>query len=237
MNISKTAAEALGAVPPVTYKPSDNSQQQPADTATVVSYGSGHAAVADISLRAYAAADAGEYAPTLPPEAPSSPVPAAPSPRLAQALSAYSGTDRATAAVTPGRLAAGSEGVLDVTRYGRTNADDPAAVALADRLGGIPSATIPGFPGREFDAVSRDYVAQTTGAVSAVTKPHNYMDQGRREQMRVTMQAARQESKTALFEFTAGTPHPDVASTLQRYASRYNADYRISDPSHPAPGA
>ena len=62
-------------------------------------------------------------------------------------------------------------------RYKPTGDADEAAEALAQRLGGLPGQTITGFGNREFDAISDDYVAQTTASRSAVTKPNNFSQQ------------------------------------------------------------
>lgn len=104
---------------------------------------------------------------------------------------------------------------------------DPAAALLAARLGGLPSQTIAGFGNREFDAVSDDFVAQTTASRSAVTRPANFLTSPRKAQIRATLEAAKQEDKTAYFEFTAGRPHPEVVACIKRNALRIGADCRI----------
>ena len=107
---------------------------------------------------------------------------------------------------------------------------DPAAQALAARLGGEASRRIDGFGNREFDAVSDDYVAQTTSAASAVTQPHNFLTRARREQIRATLAAARQGGKAAYFEFTAGEPHQEVKNFITRNAARVGVGCRIVFP-------
>ena len=104
---------------------------------------------------------------------------------------------------------------------------DAAAEDLADRLGGLPSQTVSGFGRREFDAVSDAYIAQTTSSRSAVTKPDNFLTGDRKAQIRATLQAARQEGKTAYFEFTAGMPHAEVLDCIARNAARFGALYVI----------
>ena len=100
---------------------------------------------------------------------------------------------------------------------------DPAAQALAIRLDGKASQTVAGFGNREFDTVSDLYIAQTTASQSAVERPDNFLTISRRDQIRATLAAAKQEGKTAYFEFTAGTPHPDIAAFIRRNAERLEA--------------
>jgi len=104
---------------------------------------------------------------------------------------------------------------------------DPAAALLAARLGGQPSQTVAGFANREFDAISDDFIAQTTASQSAVTKPGNFLTPHRKAQIRATLQAAKQEGKTAYFEFAAGAPHPEVVACIDRNALRLEASYVI----------
>ena len=105
---------------------------------------------------------------------------------------------------------------------------DAAAQALAARLGGLPSQTVPGFGNREFDAVSLKFIAQTTAAQSAVTKPANLLTSARKSQIRATLQAAKQEGKIAYFEFTAGKPHPEVIDCIDQNSLRFGAAYLIA---------
>ncbi len=107
---------------------------------------------------------------------------------------------------------------------------DPAAALLAARLGGLSSQTIAGFGNREFDAVSPVFIAQTTASQSAVAKPGNFLTRDRKAQSPATLEAAKQENKTAYFEFTAGNPHPEVAACIDRNALRLEAKYVIASP-------
>jgi RHS repeat-associated protein len=102
---------------------------------------------------------------------------------------------------------------------------DPAAVALARKLGGQASVAIEGFA-NEFDAVSPRYVAQTTNAVSALLKPGNYLSSSRRAQIKATLQAARALGRKAYFEFTNGV-HSDVIDYIRRNAAEVGVDYVI----------
>jgi hypothetical protein len=112
-------------------------------------------------------------------------------------------------------------------RHYATGDKDAAAELLAARLGGLPSQTVPGFDNREFDAVSDEFIAQTTASQSAITKPGNFLTSNRKAQIRATLLAAKQEGKTAYFEFTAGQPHPEVVACIRRNALRSGAVYRI----------
>ena len=112
-------------------------------------------------------------------------------------------------------------------RYKPTGDTDEAAEALAQRLGGLSSRTIPGFGDREFDVVSDDYVAQTTASRSAVIKPNNFLTSDRKAQIRATLRAAQQESRIAYFEFTAGRPHAEVVDCIDRNARRLGTNYVI----------
>ena len=104
---------------------------------------------------------------------------------------------------------------------------DAAAKDLAARLRGLPSQMISGFGRREFDVVSKDYVAQTTASRSAAAKPGNFLTGDRKAQIRATLQAAKQEDKIAYFEFTAGKPHAEVLDCIARNAVRLGAPYVI----------
>lgn len=97
---------------------------------------------------------------------------------------------------------------------------DLEAQRLAQKIGGLPSQKVDGFGNREFDAVSNEYIAQTTAAASASRKPHNYLNSGRRAQIQQTLEAAKQENKAAYFEFTFAEPHEDVKELIRRKAAR-----------------
>lgn len=82
---------------------------------------------------------------------------------------------------------------------------------------------MPGFDNREFDAISEEFIAQTTSSQSAVTRPNNFLTMARKAQIRATLQAAKQEDKIAYFEFTAGRPHSEVVACISRNALRLGA--------------
>lgn len=103
---------------------------------------------------------------------------------------------------------------------------DIAATALARRLGGRASVAIEGFGGREFDVVSREYVGQTFGGASALLRPDNFLNKSRREQIRVTLEAAKATGRKALFEFRNGV-HNDVLDFIRRNAERIGVGFDV----------
>jgi hypothetical protein len=104
---------------------------------------------------------------------------------------------------------------------------DVAALVLAERIGGTASVRLAGFGNREFDAVSSQYVAQTTSAASASLRPSNYLSPGRRRQIRETLRAALETRRTALFEFVGVAPAPAVVEFITRNADRIGARAHI----------
>lgn len=96
------------------------------------------------------------------------------------------------------------------------NAKDRAADLLAERIGGEASVRFANGPANEFDAVSREYVAQA--------KPANFtLNQAFRNQARATFEVAIQSGRTPYFQFD-GPPGPGVLQTLSRYADRYGIE-------------
>ncbi len=104
---------------------------------------------------------------------------------------------------------------------------DAAASALADRIGGNASVLLEGFGNREFDAISEKYVAQTTRATSAATKPKNFLTMSRRKQIRETLRAAHATGRAALFEFTGGAPAREVIDFINRNSQRIGVAVEI----------
>ena len=89
---------------------------------------------------------------------------------------------------------------------------DPAADALAEKLGGESRVKFENLA-NEFDAVSDLYVAQT--------KPANFkLGSDFRDQAKVTFEAAIKSGRTPYFHFD-GPPYPDVLQKLAAYAERY----------------
>ena len=111
-------------------------------------------------------------------------------------------------------------------RIAPTGDIDAAATALAQRLGGRASVAIDGFGPREFDAVSDIYVGQTFGGTSALLKPDNFLSSSRREQIRVTLEAAKATGRKALFEFRNGV-HDDVLDFISRNANRIGVKFDV----------
>lgn len=109
-----------------------------------------------------------------------------------------------------------------------TGDKDSAAVSLALRIGGIPSVKIEGYGDREFDVVSDKYIGQTTNSVSATKTPSNYLNPSKKAQLRETLRVAAETGRTALFEFTAGTPSTEVTDFLKRNAERVGAKYEVT---------
>lgn len=109
-----------------------------------------------------------------------------------------------------------------------TGDKDPAAVELAARIGGTSSVKIEGYGDREFDAVSDKYIGQTTNSVIATKSPSNYLNPSKKAQLRETLRVAAETGRTALFEFTAGTPSQEVTDFIERNAKRIGARYEVT---------
>lgn len=116
----------------------------------------------------------------------------------------------------------------EVPRYSgelqKVNKPDAAADALAERLGGesrmkFDSDSI----GREFDAVSDEYIAQTKPALQQVNKKV-------RDQMKATFEAAEQTGRKVYYHFE-GEPAQSVIDKLHEYSQRYGIEVHIdTDP-------
>lgn len=95
------------------------------------------------------------------------------------------------------------------------NVHDPAAIALAARIGGRPSVKFEPR-GREFDAVSQRYVAQS--------KPANYkMGSDFRNQAKATFEKAIETGRVPYFHFE-GPPAGGVLRKLHEYGVRYGIE-------------
>ena len=97
---------------------------------------------------------------------------------------------------------------------------DPDADKLAERLGGESRVKFKNDPdGREFDAVSDEYVAQA--------KPKDFViNKKARDQAKATFEAAKQTGKKVYYHFD-GPPDPGVTRKLQEYAERYGVEVVI----------
>lgn len=96
----------------------------------------------------------------------------------------------------------------------KVNKPDPAADALAERIGGESRVKFENDPqGREFDAVSDEYIAQTKPALQTVNKSV-------RNQMKATFEAAQETGRNVYYHFE-GQPAQSVIDKLNEYSQRY----------------
>lgn len=95
--------------------------------------------------------------------------------------------------------------------------NDPAADAIAARLGGISSVKFPGkFKDREFYVFSDEFIGQT--------KPANFqMGSAFRNQAKGTFEAAVELGRKPYFHFD-GAPNPAVIEKLNGYGRRYGIE-------------
>ncbi|MBT2765373.1 WXG100 family type VII secretion target [Paenibacillus sp. ISL-20] len=98
--------------------------------------------------------------------------------------------------------------------------EDKAADMLAKKLGGESRVKFSNDPnGREFDAISDQYIAQTK-------PPLNSLDKQFRKQAKATIEAAIETGRKAYFHFE-GKPDDRVIRQLQEYAERYEVEIII----------
>lgn len=97
---------------------------------------------------------------------------------------------------------------------------DPDADKLAEKLGGQPTVKFKNDPsGREFDAVSDDYIAQA--------KPANFqVNKAFRSQARATFEAAQETGRKVYYHFQ-GPPQTGVVEKLHQYAEEYGVELVI----------
>lgn len=117
-----------------------------------------------------------------------------------------------------------AKGAGNAGRYSGTlekvNKPDAAADALADRIGGQSRVKFSGdSAGREFDAISEQYVAQSKPALQTVNKSV-------RDQMKATFEAAQETGRKVYYHFE-GQPAQSVIDKLNEYSSRYGIDVVI----------
>lgn len=117
--------------------------------------------------------------------------------------------------------------------YSKSGDVDEKADALASKIGGVSSVIIPNFGNREFDAVSDKYVAQTNSSESVASRPQNFLDKDHRNQIKATFEAAKQENKDVIFEFTGSVPHQQVVNYIQKHAAQTEVKCTICDPTKP----
>ncbi len=116
------------------------------------------------------------------------------------------------------------EGAGDIGRYSGNlevvNKPDAAADALADRIGGQSRVKFSSDSvGREFDAISEDYVAQSKPALQTLNKSV-------RDQMKATFEAAQETGRKVYYHFE-GQPAQSVIDKLNEYSSRYGIEVVI----------
>ncbi|MFE9041870.1 putative T7SS-secreted protein [Streptomyces sp. NPDC007818] len=105
-------------------------------------------------------------------------------------------------------------GLGDLIEVTKPDAD---ADKLAEKLGGEPRRRFANDPdGREFDAISDEYVAQAKPADFTLNKKF-------RKQAQATFEAALQSGRTPYFQFD-GPPGPGVVDKLQEYGRRYGVE-------------
>ncbi|MFF2556979.1 restriction endonuclease fold toxin [Nocardia sp. NPDC058058] len=102
----------------------------------------------------------------------------------------------------------------------KVNKLDPDADKLAERIGGESRVRFDGdTAGREFDAVSDDYIAQAKPANFQVNKKF-------RTQARATFEAAQDTGRSVYYHFD-GPPQAGVREKLQQYADEYGVELVI----------
>jgi len=102
----------------------------------------------------------------------------------------------------------------------KVNKPDAAADALAERIGGQSRMKFSNDPpGREFDTISDQYVAQSKPALQTVNKDV-------RNQMKATFEAAQETGKKVYYHFE-GQPAQSVIDKLNEYSSRYGIEVVI----------
>ncbi|MGH3628308.1 MAG: restriction endonuclease fold toxin [Sciscionella sp.] len=96
----------------------------------------------------------------------------------------------------------------------KVNKPDPAADKLADKIGGVSRVRFENDPiGREFDAVSDDYLAQSKPAGFKMGSQFRY-------QAKATFETGIATGRTPYFHFE-GPPDPGVLRKISEYAKRY----------------
>ena len=102
----------------------------------------------------------------------------------------------------------------------KSNKQDANADKLGRRIHGKSRVYFENDPAkREFDAVSKKYVAQTKPAVMTLGKAF-------REQMKATFTAAKETGRKVYYHFE-GNPAKSVINKLHDYSKRYGVDVVI----------
>jgi Restriction endonuclease fold toxin 3 len=108
-----------------------------------------------------------------------------------------------------------------VSRYSgeliKVSKADEAADALATKLGGESRVRFANDDaGREFDAVSDEYIAQAKPALQTVGKKF-------RDQAKATFEAAKETGRKVYYEFS-GDPSESVISKINQYSEEFNVE-------------
>lgn len=123
------------------------------------------------------------------------------------------GKDAGSAEAEQSSIASAGERYSGALR--EVNKPDPDADALAERIGGLPRVKFENDPqGREFDAVSDEYIGQSKPARFQVNKAF-------RAQARATFQAAGETGRSVYYHFD-GPPLAGVIEKLEQYSAEYN---------------
>lgn len=96
----------------------------------------------------------------------------------------------------------------------QVNKPDPAADKLAHRLRGEARVKFKNDPkGKEFDAVSKRYIAETKPALHTMNKKV-------RNQMKAVFEAAKETGRSVYYHFE-GQPAQSIIDKLHEYSARY----------------
>ena len=102
----------------------------------------------------------------------------------------------------------------------KVNKPDIAADKLADRINGKSRVKFENDPkGREFDAISNKYVAQTKPALKT-------LNPSVRNQMKATFEAAKATGRSVYYHFE-GKPADSIINKLYEYSERYGIKVKI----------
>jgi len=112
----------------------------------------------------------------------------------------------------------GSKGSTSYPQYSgnleKVNTKDASAEKLADKIDGESTVKFDSDPkGREFDAVSDEYIAQAKPAIQQLS-------QSTRNQMKATFEAAKETKRSVYYHFN-GEPAQSVIDKLKEYSTRY----------------
>jgi len=91
--------------------------------------------------------------------------------------------------------------------YTKSPKPDPAADALANKIGGESRVIVDGV---EFDAISSEYVAQSSSSAIVATKPGNWLSKQHKDQIKATLELAKKYDRSAYFEFTKAAPDQTI---------------------------